>query len=741
MDKLIISLYGSHNAAVSMYYKGQYYVVEVERWLNIKNSGLTGYLPARHPQIVFDEIVNWLLSKTQGEEVDVYLVGYGDGIIPKFSYKEMVRYDHHTAHAAAAFYQSPYDDMLTFTFDGGGDGAFFNVYRTSHKNGVELLATCKKDLGFAYMVIGEILDDIKREDLSIGNLVYAGKLMGLCAYGNVREDWLQFFDDFYSKFEYDGVSYIGGKQVMRDAMETLMKQIGATDYIFGVSRYSEQFAWDIAATSQKAFERTFYKIATPFLDQYRNLPVGLSGGCALNVLLNTKLIFEKNGKVFVPPNTNDCGISVGGLLWYIKPTTPVDLTYSGLPIMDEHMLTNYINKYELSVVDGVSVRELAGYISEGYIVGIIQGNSEHGSRALGNRSIVCSPVGDMKDTINHKVKKREWYRPFAPMVRYEDVNKYFDFNYESRHMTYAANVREEWRTTIPAVTHEDGTGRLQTVTQSQNKLIYDLITEFEKINGFGVLLNTSFNVNGKPILTTLADAIELLKTSNLDAVYFKNKLLFKQNHDIQFKSIRDSNGYNVIPLNRDEISPSICLNFSGENLNKLSKDILSLSKSYDTILLIAHASVVDAITATHNNVKPFRIEDHKIYHLDRLQKYMSVPDMYDRLKYIWLREALESSFKMVKHFIVVDYNDSSDVSKLLDSIKKLESDFYDNVTSIHHDTNTYNTGSGVLITSADNIRAIADMMETSLVNSLYHEESPDPEAVTLKSAIAGRRQP
>ena len=90
MDNLIISLYGSHNAAVSMYYKGEYYVVEVERWLNIKNSGLTGYLPARNPQLVFDDIVNWLLNKTNGEEVDTFLVGYGDGIVPKFKYKNLI---------------------------------------------------------------------------------------------------------------------------------------------------------------------------------------------------------------------------------------------------------------------------------------------------------------------------------------------------------------------------------------------------------------------------------------------------------------------------------------------------------------------------------------------------------------------------------------------------------------------------------------------------------------------------
>ena len=735
MDNVILSLYGSHNAAVAMYYKDQYYVVEVERWLNIKNSGLTGYLPTRNPQLVFDEIVDWLLSKTNGEPVETFLVGYGDGIIPKFEYKNLVRYDHHTAHAAAAFYQSNYNDMLVFTFDGGGDGAFFNVYKASRDRGIELLRTYKKDLGFAYMVLGEVLGDIKREDLSIGNLVYAGKLMGLCAYGEVRSDWLEYFEKFYDKFEYDGVSYIGGKQVMEEAMITLMQEIKAEDYKFGITRYTGKFAWDIAATSQAAFENTFYKIAKPYIDQYPELPLGLSGGCALNVLLNTKLIKQKNGEVFVPPNTNDCGIAVGGLLWYLKPSEAIDLTYSGLPILDERLLSNYIVENELSIVENVSLRELAGYISEGHIVGILQGNSEHGSRALGNRSIVCSPVGNMKDVINEKVKKREWYRPFAPMVRLEDVSKYFDFNYESRHMTYAADVRDEWKAKIPAVTHEDGTGRLQTVTKDQNKLIYNLITEFEKINNFGVLLNTSFNVNGRPILTTLADAIKLLKTSDLDAIFFKNKLLFKQNRHADFINIRDSNGYNVIPLDRDETKPALCLVVSGNNIDKLRNDLKHLENMSDTILLIAHSSITDVITVEFNNIKPFRIEDHKIYHYDRLQKYMTVDEMYDRLKYIWVREAIGTTYKMVKHFIIVDYNENSDIEKIKTSIKKLETEFYKNKVDVHHDGKLYNIGSGIIITNKSRLKEIADGLESYLVDSLHQGIAPEQEGKNIKTVI------
>jgi len=164
----------------------------------------------------------------------------------------------------------------------------------------------------------------------------------------------------------------------------------------------------------------------------------------------------------------------------------------------------------------------AELIGKGKIIGWFQGRLEYGPRALGNRSILCNPVGDMKDVLNANVKNREWYRPFAPVVRLEDASKYFDFpeNAQSRHMTFIAEVRDEYKEVIPAVTHEDGTARLQTVTRHQNEFLYDLITEFSELSDHAVLLNTSFNVNGKPILSRLSDALEILQKTKLDAVYY-----------------------------------------------------------------------------------------------------------------------------------------------------------------------------------------------------------------------------
>ena len=167
---------------------------------------------------------------------------------------------------------------------------------------------------------------------------------------------------------------------------------------------------------------------------------------------------------------------------------------------------------------------------EGKIIGVARGRSEHGPRALGNRSIICNPaIPEMKDTLNEKVKHREWYRPFAPVVRLEDVSKYFEWQRESRWMSFCPKVREEWREKLSAITHIDGTARVQTVTREQNEWLYDLLTEFEKQSGIGVLLNTSFNVDGKPILSTIRDAFSILEKTEMDGLIIQNYYFKKTN--------------------------------------------------------------------------------------------------------------------------------------------------------------------------------------------------------------------
>jgi carbamoyltransferase len=228
------------------------------------------------------------------------------------------------------------------------------------------------------------------------------------------------------------------------------------------------------------------------------------------------------------------------MLSHLRPEQACDITYKGLPILDQSLLAQTLPEYpnvkklmdkdeEFHPYEQFKPSILIKDLVEGKIIGVVKGQAEHGPRALGNRSIICNPsIPEMKDILNAKVKNREWYRPFAPVVRLEDVSKYFEFEGESRWMSFCPKVKEEWRDKLAAITHVDNTARVQTVTREQNEFLYDLITEFEKETGVGVVLNTSFNVNGKPILSTYKDAFIIYDKTQLDCLLLEDYYIRKE---------------------------------------------------------------------------------------------------------------------------------------------------------------------------------------------------------------------
>ena len=529
-----ISFYGSHNASYVVEQDGEILIVlELERFLNYKNSGLAQYKCPKTSDILFyaKYIPEYLCKKFNITEFENCFYLNTDLILQdrhnleKFiPAKNYIHCLHHEGHAAGCFYQSSYKEMLVFSFDGGGNDGKFNIYHCTRDQGAKLITKVLNpvennphiyyDLGFPYMVFGHFLGDIKLEPISDGNLVYSGKIMGLSSYGKAREDWLPAFLNFY-KSNPEGKDY-------QDKIDVLGKAIGITFDLD--NRLKGQVAWDIAATSQRAFEESFLEIAIPYFEKYPDLPIGITGGCGLNILLNTRIVNEFNREVFVGPDPNDCGIALGILLQNLKPQNAVDTTYSGTTLLDFENLLTYVNNVNVNFKSEYLDKDrLVQDLAKGKIIGVARGKSEHGPRALGNRSIICNPtVAKMKDILNAKVKHREWYRPFAPVVRLEDVSKYFEWSKESRWMSFCPLVKEEWREKLAAITHIDNTARVQTVTREQNEFLYDLLTEFEKVTGIGILLNTSFNVDGKPILSTLADAFTILEKTEMDSLIIEN---------------------------------------------------------------------------------------------------------------------------------------------------------------------------------------------------------------------------
>lgn len=549
-----IGFYGSHNGAIAVEQDGKIIlVVEAERFLGTKNVGFAQYKIPKHKNTRdlihnIEHILEFVAKEYGITEYDTCAYANSSVVIDNqvlnlhnyIPAKRRIAYNHHYSHAMGTFAQSPYDEALVFSFDGGGDDGKFNIYKcvrgepaqllyrvpcpvfTDETTGFWIDNTGKKhmnwadyDLGFPYMLIGHYLEDIRVEQLSDGNLVYSGKLMGLVSYGSVREEWLPAFMDYY-KSNPSGPTH-------QQRIDLLGEQLGV---VFNTQeRLTGQIAYDIAATSQRAFEECFLEIALPYMEEYPELPVCITGGCGLNILLNTRLVTEFNKEVFVGPNPNDCGLAVGLLAAHLQPTEQWDVTYAGLPILDKYMFEYYFNSTRLSHwwKDDLVMSEVVDDLVEGKIVGVIRGQSEHGPRALGNRSILCNPmIPEMKQILNDKVKHREWYRPFAPIVRLEDVSTYFEWDRDARWMSFAPKVREEWRERLPAITHVDGTARVQTVTQEQNPFIYELLTQLAEKTGCGVILNTSFNVNGRPILSTLHDALYVFHTTLMDTLVVEN---------------------------------------------------------------------------------------------------------------------------------------------------------------------------------------------------------------------------
>ena len=505
-----LGFHGSHNATLAISYKGEVLeAVEVERFISHKNAALFFYEKPPFAVDIIKEINQYFVQK--------YNVDFYDNIIYNsvhylFNWKDVFKFNnlnhmgHHEAHCYSALYQSPYDEALVISFDGGSDQKFFNVFLAKKGKVAKKLYSGEKDYAISYMTPAHFILDIKREnDIYKGNLVYPGKLMGYVGYGEYNGDMAKKLIEYYKSNTYDNIVHAVNRFV------DIFKDYGIKGWD---SYFSDKDGKDLATTNQVVFERLFHDeiFNNPILSEYINdYPIILTGGCALNIINNTKLAKER--EVFIPPNPSDVGLAVGMLCGQIKPGKQVDATYMGSPVWDRVELSKYVFERKSERLD---LEKLCHTILKGEIIGVVRGRSEHGPRALGNRSLICDATNfNMKDYLNRRVKNREWFRPFSPVVRLEDLNKYFDWDKESKCMTFSPPVRRKYYEKLKSVTHIDGTARVQTVTREQNEFLYDLLTLMDRKTGHGVLLNTSFNIAGKPILNTYKDALWMLDNKGI----------------------------------------------------------------------------------------------------------------------------------------------------------------------------------------------------------------------------------
>jgi carbamoyltransferase len=293
--------------------------------------------------------------------------------------------------------------------------------------------------------------------------------------------------------------------------------------------------YDLAAAAQKVFEDTYYHLLSHLHQKTGMNKVIISGGAALNCVANGRVLEQTPfSEIFVPPVPDDSGGALGAAYYLYNHIMGAERNF----VLTSNYLGPGFTNQEISdflIKSGVPFTQLddpsktaAGMIADGKILGWFQGRLEFGDRALGNRSILADPRDpDMKRKVNATIKYREDFRPFAPSILLEKIDEYFENAVPTPFMEKASLIRPEKQKLIPAVTHVDGTGRLQTVSKEQNCLYWALIDEFRKITGIPIVLNTSFNLKGEPIVCTPKDAVRTFFTSGLDGLILGNCLVKK----------------------------------------------------------------------------------------------------------------------------------------------------------------------------------------------------------------------
>ncbi len=483
----------------------------------------------------------------------------------KFQNESKIHFsDHHLSHAASAFFPSPFNEAIVLTADGVGEWATTTA-AIGKNNNLEI----KKEIHFPHS-LGLLYSAFT---YYTGFKVNSGeyKLMGLAPYGEplyenkIINNLIDIKNDGSFKLNQDYFNYSTGLTMTNDKFDNLFGQIRRDPKKQKIT----QFHMDVAASIQKVTEDIMLKLAKSLREEY-NLPnLCLAGGVALNCVANGKILKEKIfDNIWVQPASGDAGGSLGAALalWYIEQKNPrkIDLndsmkgSYLGPEYSQsviENELKNIGAKFEI-LKEGDLINKTAENLSDGKAIGWFQGRMEFGPRALGARSILGDArSSSMQKNLNLKVKYRESFRPFAPSILKEDVSEWFEINSESPYMLLVAKINSKKiikmndeenklfgidklnikRSQIPAVTHVDYSARIQTVSKNNNSKYFELLKKFKEITNFPVLVNTSFNVRGEPIVNTPTDAFNCFMGTELDNLVIGNCFLEKnkQNPDLK----------------------------------------------------------------------------------------------------------------------------------------------------------------------------------------------------------------
>jgi len=461
-----------------------------------------------------------------------------DIIRTQLGYKGSIEYvEHHISHLAYSFYTSPFNEAHLFSVDGVGENETAILGLGLKGRYIQPLERTyfPHSLGLLYASITSFL----------GFKPNSGeyKVMGLVAYGNQK--------DLYRE-QFEKIAKLNGNQLQLD-----MKYFSFHYSEKGMftSKLAELFNiaprvpeselepvyMDIAFSLQAHYERLFFQMLNNFYKHYPQDNLCLSGGCAYNGLANGKITIETPYKnVYVPPAPSDAGSAIGCALFVYYQSNPTQKRVeNSTPFLGpSYVAADFISaiaklvpKEKVKRFENYNplIEKVAGLINDGAIIGWFQDGSEFGQRALGHRSILANPtIKDIKPKVNRVIKKREGFRPFAPMVTAEDANKYFEMlGQEVPYMNQVFKVKDKFIAGLPSITHADETARVQTVRSTFNPHIFTLLKKFEKLSGYPILLNTSFNLRGQTMVLDPTTAIKTFYDCEMDYLVLGNYLISK----------------------------------------------------------------------------------------------------------------------------------------------------------------------------------------------------------------------
>ena len=545
----VVGLYNWHDGGYSVLNNGILEEhIEFERYTRLKESPGNSLkyfedIYLKNNNIQTDDIEHFVspcpvnnLVKSQNESYDTF------SKVPK---EKISFYSHHLCHASHAFYSSKLKESIVVTIDSAGvedDG--------------RSVSTCAY-YGFDKKI--EKLYDVENNAFSLGSLWgrctrfifkmstgfprghQAGSVMAMAALGDPKRFYKEFYKMATKDFQYVRYTppgYIRGKYVPPED-DVVHPYLDGFRKLGEDPESGEQNLFDMAAALQKVTEDLLFQFIDQILSTLKKQhnkevkSLCLAGGVSLNSVFTGKIIDKFKGRienVFVPPVPYDGGLSIGACQYHWHHVLGHERNYSDdffvTPYLGEAYTEKQVNEAilssleRLSVQKDVTIEDCANLIVDNKIVSVFQGRSESGRRALGNRSIIANPTNqDMKAMINDKVKHRQWYRPFAPSVLEEEAKDWFEDCFESPYMGFVFKIKKDKIGKAPAIEHFDGTARIQTVNENQNKNYHKLIKSFFNKTGVPIVLNTSFN-DREPIVETPKHAINCFLGTDIDYLYF-----------------------------------------------------------------------------------------------------------------------------------------------------------------------------------------------------------------------------